>query len=365
MKKILILAAAALFAAACGSPKGEKADDGQQLFIGDDIAVAQTQYGKVRGYILHDIYQFKGIPYGAPTGGKNRFMPPQKPEPWEGIRNAYNYGESAPQVVGYPREPESAAFLVDAWNYDLIGEDCLRLNVWTPKLDAGKRPVIVWLHGGGFSSGNAIEQNGYGGENLAKYGDVVFCSVNHRLNAFGYSDFASVGGEKYLHSGNVGMLDIVAALQWIHDNIANFGGDPGNVTVIGQSGGGSKVSMIAAMPAAKGLVHKGVALSGNSVRGSDKASAEKDPQRKAELERMADGLAWLSENPARNFWEAVQGTMMYQVMIQIESVFPSPALGRFDQYTWPYLKKDLEEGRITLDEAQEIVDAFFLKHHPG
>ena len=275
MKKILILAVAALFAAACGSPKGEKADDGQQLFIGDDIAVAQTQYGKVRGYILHDIYQFKGIPYGAPTGGKNRFMPPQKPEPWEGIRNAYNYGESAPQVVGYPREPESAAFLVDAWNYDLFGEDCLRLNVWTPKLDAGKRPVIVWLHGGGFSSGNAIEQDGYGGESLAKYGDIVFVSVNHRLNSFGYSDFASVGGEKYLHSGNVGMLDIVAALQWIHDNITNFGGDPGNVTVIGQSGGGSKVSMIAAMPAAKGLVHKGVALSGNSVRGSDKASAEK------------------------------------------------------------------------------------------
>ena len=276
MKKILFLAAAALLAAvSCGSPKGGEAEDGQKLFIGDDIAVAQTQYGKVRGYILNDIYQFKGIPYGAPTGGKNRFMPPQKPEPWDGIRNAYNYGQSAPQVVGYDRSPESPGFLTDAWNYDTFGEDCLRLNVWTPKLDAGKRPVIVWLHGGGFSSGNAIEQDGYGGENLARYGDIVFVSVNHRLNSFGYSDFASVGGEKYLHSGNVGMLDIVAALQWIHDNITNFGGDPGNVTVIGQSGGGSKVSMIAAMPAAKGLVHKGVALSGNSISGADKASAEK------------------------------------------------------------------------------------------
>ena len=276
MKKILLLAAVVLAAAACGSPSQKgAANDGQRLFIGDDIAVAQNQYGKVRGYILDGIYQFKGIPYGAPTGGKNRFMPPQKPEPWDGIRNAYNYAESAPQVVGYPREPESAAYLVDNWNYDLIGEDCLRLNVWTPNLDAGKRPVIVWLHGGGFSSGNAIEQDGYGGENLSRYGDIVFCSVNHRLNAFGFSDFAAVGGEKYKHSGNVGMLDIVAALQWIHDNIANFGGDPGNVTVIGQSGGGSKVSIIAAMPAAKGLVHKGVALSGNSVRGADKASAEK------------------------------------------------------------------------------------------
>ena len=278
MKKILFLTAAAvLMAVSCGSPsqKGSEAEDGQRFFVGDDIAVAQTQYGKVRGYILNDIYQFKGIPYGAPTGGKNRFMPPQKPEPWEGVRNAYNYGQSAPQVVGYDRSAESAGFLVDAWNYDTFGEDCLRLNVWTPKLDAGKRPVIVWLHGGGFSSGNAIEQNGYGGENLARYGDIVFVSVNHRLNAFGYSDFASVGGEKYLHSGNVGMLDIVAALQWVHDNITNFGGDPGNVTVIGQSGGGSKVSMIAAMPAAKGLVHKGVALSGNSIRGADKAAAEK------------------------------------------------------------------------------------------
>ena len=152
---------------------------------------------------------------------------------WEGVRNALNYGDSAPQVISYPRTPESAGFFTNAWNYDVISEDCLRLNVWTPGLDNTKRPVIVWLHGGGFSSGNAIEQDGYGGENLARYGDVVFCSVNHRLNCFGYSDFASVGGEKYKHSGNVGMLDIVAALQWIHDNITQFGGDPGNVTVIG------------------------------------------------------------------------------------------------------------------------------------
>ena len=129
MKKILLLAAVVLVAAACGSPSQKgAANDGQRLFIGDDIAVAQTQYGKVRGYILDGIYQFKGIPYGAPTSGKNRFMPPQKPEPWDGIRNAYNYAESAPQVVGYPREPESATYLVDNWNYDLIGEDCLRLG---------------------------------------------------------------------------------------------------------------------------------------------------------------------------------------------------------------------------------------------
>ncbi|MBP5334964.1 MAG: carboxylesterase/lipase family protein [Bacteroidales bacterium] len=280
MRRYIYLLAAALSAAtlliSCASNNsGANADsDGQILFYGDDIAVAQTTYGKVRGFILRDIYTFKGIPYGASTAGENRFMPPVPPEPWEGVRNALNYGDSAPQVIGYQRSPEAAGFFTDAWNYDVISEDCLRLNVWTPGLDNTKRPVIVWLHGGGFSSGNAIEQDGYGGENLARYGDVVFCSVNHRLNCFGYSDFASVGGEKYKHSGNVGMLDIVAALQWIHDNIAQFGGDPGNVTVIGQSGGGSKVSIIASMPAAKGLVHKGVALSGNSIQGADKASAE-------------------------------------------------------------------------------------------
>ena len=279
-KHLLLALAACLLMASCGgnknahiSPNGVDLDE-QQLYIGEDIAVAQTQYGKVRGYILRNIYTFYGIPYGAPTSGANRFMPPQKPQPWSDVRPAVFYSESAPQVVSYGRNPESYSAFVDHWNYDQYGEDCLRLNVWTPKLDAAKRPVLVWLHGGGFSSGNSVEQDGYNGENLSRYGDIVFVSVNHRLNAFGYTDFAKVGGEKYKHSGNVGMLDIIAALQWVHDNIANFGGDPGNVTIMGQSGGGSKVSIVASMPAAKGLVHKGVALSGNSTSGADKEYAE-------------------------------------------------------------------------------------------
>lgn len=271
----LAAAGALVLFAGCAPKDGKccKCDE-QQLYIGDDIAVAQTQYGKVRGYILRDIYQFKGIPYGAPTSGANRFMPPQEPESWEGIRPVVNYGPSAPQTRGNDRTPESYSTFQDHWNYDLINEDCLKLNVWTPALDGKKRPVLVWLHGGGFSSGNAIEQDGYCGENLSRYGDVVVCSINHRLNAFGYSDFAAVGGEKYKHSGNVGMLDIVAALKWVNKNIANFGGDPGNVTIIGQSGGGSKVSYVASMPSAKGLVHKGVALSGNSTRAANKEYAE-------------------------------------------------------------------------------------------
>ena len=261
-----LLALIMLLPVSCSRSGGSPDPDAQQLFMGENIAVAPTVYGKVKGYILRDIYHFMGIPYGASTEGKNRFMPPCPPEPWDEVLPCVYFPTSAPQVVRYSRNSESYSAFVDRWNYDEIGEDCLRLNVWTPALDGNKRPVIVWLHGGGFSSGNSIEQNGYGGENLARYGDIVFCSVNHRLNAFGFSDFSAVGGEAFKNSGNVGLLDIIAALEWIRDNIANFGGDPGNVTIIGQSGGGSKVSAIATMPAAKGLVHKAVALSGNSIK---------------------------------------------------------------------------------------------------
>ena len=271
--------------------------DAQQIFIGENIAVASTAYGKVRGFLLRDIFCFRGIPYGADTGGENRFMPPRAPEAWEGVRPAVAYGASAPQSF-YDRRPESYSMFVDHWNYDLMSEDCLRLNVWTPALDDGKqRPVLVWLHGGGFARGNGIEQDSYDGENIARYGDIVFCSVNHRLNAFGFSDFAGIGGEKYRHSGNVGMLDIIAALQWVHDNIRYFGGDPSNVTVMGQSGGGSKVCLLTAMPAAEGLFHKAVALSGNATHANDAAYAEQlggtilreaglDASRIDELQRM-------------------------------------------------------------------------------
>lgn len=261
-----LLALTMLLPVSCSRNSGSSDPDAQQLFIGENIAVAPTVYGKVKGYILRDIYHFMGIPYGANTEGKNRFMPPCPPEPWDGVLPCVYFPTSAPQIVRYPRNSESYSAFVDRWNYDEIGEDCLRLNVWTPDLDENKRPVLVWLHGGGFSSGNSIEQNGYGGENLARYGNIVFCSVNHRLNAFGFSDFSAAGGEAFKYSGNVGLLDIIAALEWIRDNIANFGGDPGNVTIIGQSGGGSKVSAIATMPAAKGLVHKAFALSGNSIK---------------------------------------------------------------------------------------------------
>jgi len=239
----------------------------QQLFIGEDIAVAQTKYGKVKGFVLRGINAFKGIPYGADTSGKNRFMPPQPPAPWNDVRPAVFYGNSAPQDI-YDRSPESYSAFVDHWNYDVLSEDCLRLNLWTPKLASGKRPVLVWLHGGGFSKGNGIEQDGYDGENIAREGDIVYCSINHRLGPLGFTNLNGID-EKFKDSGNVGMLDIVAALKWVNENITAFGGDPENVTVMGQSGGGAKVCNIATMPSARGLVHKGVALSGASTHGLD------------------------------------------------------------------------------------------------
>ena len=272
MKLYRFLLPALLVASCCGGGKKDAAQDGQRLFVGDDYAVTQTQYGKVQGYILDGVYTYLGIPYGAPTGGENRFMPPQKPASWEGIRPAMFYGNDAPQNMADKWKNNSSTF-TDHWNYYDVSEDCLNLNVWTPAPDGKKRPVLVWMHGGGFSAGNSIEQDGYHGANLARAGDVVFVSVNHRLNAFGFSDL-SAAGPAFKNSGNVGVMDLVASLQWVHDNIANFGGDPGNVTIMGQSGGGAKVCDVISMPSAKGLVHKAVALSGNATSATDPASSK-------------------------------------------------------------------------------------------
>ena len=250
-------------AAAPAQPRAKAATrdaDAPILQVGDNIAVAETTSGKVRGYILRDIHYFLGVPYGADTSGPNRFMPPQKPKPWTDIRPALWWGNTAPQNMDNRYANQYASFR-DHWNYDDVSEDCLRLNVFTPALkDGKKRPVMFWIHGGGYSNGNAIEQDGYNGENLARSGDVVFVSINHRLGPLGYCNLAGAGGEKYAASGNVGQLDLVAALEWVRDNIANFGGDPANVTIMGQSGGGAKVCVLSAMPSAKGLFHRAVVL---------------------------------------------------------------------------------------------------------
>lgn len=318
-------------------------EDGPALLIGDDIAVTDTTSGRVRGYVLRGIHYFVGMPYGADTSGANRFMPPRKPKPWTDVYPALWWGNSAPQNMENRYANKYVAFR-DHWNYDDVSEDCLRINVFTPALkDGRKRPVLLWLHGGGYTNGNGIEHDGYNGENLARAGDIVFCSINHRLGPLGYCNLASIGGEKYAASGNVGMLDIVAALEWIRDNIASFGGDARNVTIMGQSGGGAKVCTLTAMPAAKGLFHKAVVLSGASVRARDKAQAEKlGAYVLAESGLAAAEIDKLQQLPWKTFYEMATRA---QLKLAAEIAAGNPASG-------------LRAG------FSPFVDGTILPHHP-
>jgi para-nitrobenzyl esterase len=227
--------------------------------------VVETASGKIRGAIAGGIHAFKGIPYGAPTGGANRFLPPQPVAAWSGVREALAYHGKAPQSPAQVKRRREMDGILGPLDTSPETEDCLTLNVWTPSLDAAKRPVIVWLHGGAFAygSGNRAVTDG---ANLARRGDVVVVSVNHRLNICGYLHLDDIGGERFAGSGNAGSLDMVRALEWVRDNIAAFGGDAGNVTIFGESGGGGKVSALLVMPAAKGLFHRAVIQSGAAVR---------------------------------------------------------------------------------------------------
>ena len=215
--------------------------------------------GKIRGEVFRDVSVFRGIPYGASTGGKNRFKAPQPVVGWTGVRDCFDYGETAPQIPsrlaegGWEgRRPE-------------MGEDCLQLNVWTPEIDQAKRPVMVWLHGGGFEAGSGSSIL-YDGTNLTLRGDVVVVTVNHRLGIFGHCHLGDLLGDDFAGSANAGFLDLVAALQWVNKNIAQFGGDPNNVTILGQSGGGRKVSLLTASTLSQGLFQRGIVQSGSHLR---------------------------------------------------------------------------------------------------
>jgi para-nitrobenzyl esterase len=227
--------------------------------------VADTTFGKIRGLDANGIRTFKGIPYGAPTSGRNRFMPPANPPRWTGVRDTLEFGFSAPQnEPGKPVVTSDVA--VAGAGLTAESEDCLVLNVWTPAVNDGrKRPVMVWCHGGGFSSGSGSSPI-TDGTNLARRGDVVVVTVNHRLNVLGFANLAELGGPEFAQSGDVGMLDLVQALTWVRDNIAQFGGDPNTVTIFGQSGGGRKVATLLAMPAAKGLFHRAIIESGPAIK---------------------------------------------------------------------------------------------------
>jgi para-nitrobenzyl esterase len=240
-----------------------------------DEPVAETTAGKIAGVSTGGVHAFKGVPYGAPTGGRNRFMPPQKSEPWAGVRSAANWAGRAPQSPPAARQRPELAGLSGTPDRLTESEECLTLNVWTRGLNDGeKRPVMVWYHGGGFSysSSNVPRLDG---TNLAARHDVVVVTVNQRLNIMGHLHLADLGGEAFAQSGNAGTLDMVAALQWVRDNAERFGGDPRNVTIFGQSGGGGKVSTLLATPAARGLFHRAIIMSGAAIRLSTRERASK------------------------------------------------------------------------------------------
>ncbi len=218
-----------------------------------DTAKVNTTKGPIRGYEYDGLSIFKGIPYAK----ARRFHDPEPMSPWDEELNCTNYGYVCPLL----ENEKPAAELCVPHRYWIMDEDCQNLNIWTPGLDHKKRPVMVWLHGGGYWAGSAIEQKAYDGKNMAQYGDCVVVSINHRLNLLGYLDLSDFG-EEYENSGNAGTSDIILALQWIKENIEQFGGNPENVCLFGQSGGGGKITTLLQSPAADGLFHKGINMSG-------------------------------------------------------------------------------------------------------
>jgi len=247
--------------------KGARASDsiktpahqGPGKFMTPLSAVAKTQYGKVRGFVDGDVFTFKGVPYGQTTAGANRWLPAKPPTPWTDEYPALVYGANCPQNLHTWTSPEQT-FIQD-WDDGWQSEDLLKLNIWTSSL-TGRRPVMFYIHGGGYSFGSSYELPSHEGAQMARCHDVVQVSVNHRLNILGFFDVSEIGGPAYEDSANVGMSDLVAALRWVHDNIENFGGDPDRVMIYGQSGGGSKVTTLMGMPSAAGLFHRAAVQSG-------------------------------------------------------------------------------------------------------
>jgi para-nitrobenzyl esterase len=256
----------------------------------DSGLVATTRSGKLRGFMDRGMHVFRGIPYGADTR-PSRFRPPAQERPWQGIRDALDFSAAAPQ-----RGAD-----------ETTSEDCLFLNVTTPALrDDGRRPVLVYIHGGGFNNGSGSDLL-YDGANLCRRGDVVVVSVNHRLNAFGYLYLGNLGTAEFADSGNVGQLDLVQALQWVREHAAEFGGDAGNVTVFGQSGGGAKIATLMAMPAAKGLFHRAWTMSGQQVTAAGPRAATQRARRFIEAAGLEPGdIGGLLRLPPERLLEASQ-----------------------------------------------------------
>ena len=285
-----------------------------------------TTAGKVQGMVNTGIKEFKGVPYGAPTGGKNRFMPPKKPIPWTGVKECHAHGQISPQTL--PDLRGEYGMMIE-WDQHTggMGEDVLSLNIWTPGVgDGAKRPVMVSFHGGGWATGSG-NSPGYDGAQLALFGDVVVVTVNHRLASFGYLHLADLGAPpEFASAGVAGVMDMAASLEWVRDNIANFGGDPGKVFIFGQSGGGAKTTVMLANPAAKGLFHRAAVQSGSALRLRTREQATHD----AEALLTTLGL-------------------------------PKTRIADLQKYSWQDL---LQAQSVTRANFSPVMDGHYLPHHP-
>ncbi|NLZ20217.1 MAG: carboxylesterase/lipase family protein [Bacteroidales bacterium] len=340
----LLLLAACFAIHACAPDRPHSGQSLHSLETSAKASTVQTVSGPVAGYIEDGVYTYKGIPYAK----AERFLPAVDPDPWTEVRSSLAYGPTCPQGARTGWYDDHQAFSMH-WDDGFPDEDCLRVNVWTAGINDGrKRPVMVWLHGGGFSAGSGQEQIGYDGANLARDHGVVVVSLNHRLNVLGFLDLSGFGA-RYAASGNLGMTDIVKALEWVRDNISVFGGDPANVTVFGQSGGGGKVCTLLAMPSAKGLFSKAVVESGSILE----AQTQKWSRRIG-----AATVRRLGISPAR--------------IADIESVPYATLLEAYDAAVAEVRTEAEHEGGLPenlLDQllfgTRPVVDSEVLPHQPG
>jgi para-nitrobenzyl esterase len=322
-------------AGSCGTPR---------------TAIANTRYGKVRGYLEDGVFTFKGVPYGADTGGENRWFPAKPPKPWDGEYPALTYGANCPQRL---HDWSSEQTFLQQWTDGWQSEDMLKVNVWTPSL-AGKRPVMFYIHGGGFTFGSAYELASQDGAQMARHHDVVSVTVNHRLNILGFLDLSEFGGEAYADSVNVGMTDLVAALRWVRENIANFGGDPDRVMIYGQSGGGSKVTTLLGMPSAQGLIHRASPQSGG---GGNPPSGEqaRELAKRVIAELGVKDMAALQKLPWARLNE-VGNAVVARMNPAVGAVSPTPAPGTgAPRVGWgPTVDGRLITMRAFFEDAPEI-----------